>query len=139
VTLFFKSWFGHLLDSIFIPYENLEQSLSTFLKLQQFNTVNHIVVTLNQEIILLLLHNCNFATVINCWVGHLICDPEREVINRLRSTALEFSFQTLVCITVTWAIVFVLLIYFSFWIYNIIKSSWSSGTRSHPQQLKQNG
>jgi hypothetical protein len=45
----------------------LEQWFSTFLVLQLFNTVPHAVVTLptHRKIILLLLHNCNFASVMN--------------------------------------------------------------------------
>ena len=38
----------------------------TFLTLRLFNTVPHVVVTLDHETVLLLLHNCNFATVMNC-------------------------------------------------------------------------
>lgn len=31
-----------------------------------FNTVSHTVVTPNYRIIPLLLHNCNFAIIVNC-------------------------------------------------------------------------
>lgn len=52
---------------------------ATFLILQSFNSVPHTVVNPNHEIILLLLHNCNFATIlnhnVNIWyVEYLICD-----------------------------------------------------------------
>lgn len=52
---------------------------STFLILIPFNTVPHVVVTPDCKI-LLLLHNCNFATVMNhnaniCYAGYLICKP----------------------------------------------------------------
>ena len=43
----------------------VEQWFSTFLILRPFNTVPHLVVTPNHKIILLLIHNCNFATVMN--------------------------------------------------------------------------
>ena len=43
----------------------VEQWFSTFLMLRPFNTVPHVVVTSNHKIISLLLHNCNFATVMN--------------------------------------------------------------------------
>lgn len=34
-----------------------------------FNTVSHTVVTPNYRIISLLLHNCNFAIIMNCSVN----------------------------------------------------------------------
>jgi hypothetical protein len=43
----------------------LEQWLSTFLMLGPFNTVPHVVVTPKHKMISILLHNYNFATVIN--------------------------------------------------------------------------
>ena len=43
----------------------LTQWFSTFLVLQPFNTVSHVVVTPNHNIISLLLYNCNFATIVN--------------------------------------------------------------------------
>ena len=43
-----------------------EQWFSTFLMLQPFNMVPHVVVTPTHKIILLLLHNYSFATVVNC-------------------------------------------------------------------------
>ena len=57
----------------------LEQRFSTFLMLRPFNTVPHVVVTPNHNIISILLHSCHFATVINRSVnvqysGYLICD-----------------------------------------------------------------
>ena len=45
-----------------------EQLFSTFLMLQPFNTVPHVVVTHSHKIISLPLHNCNFATVVSCHV-----------------------------------------------------------------------
>lgn len=58
------------------------QWLSTFLKLRLFNTISHSVVTPNHKIILLLLHNYKFVTVMNHsgniqYAGYLICDPQR--------------------------------------------------------------
>jgi hypothetical protein len=41
----------------------LVQWFSAFLMLQLFKIVLHVVVTPNHNIILMLLHNCNFATV----------------------------------------------------------------------------
>ena len=43
----------------------LEQWFSTFLMLRPFNTVPHVVVTPNHEVISLLLYNYDFATVMN--------------------------------------------------------------------------
>ena len=39
------------------------QGFSTFLMLRPFNTVPHVVLPLTVTLFLLLLHNCNFATV----------------------------------------------------------------------------
>jgi hypothetical protein len=47
--------------------------------LQPFNAVPHVVVTPNHNIISLLLHNCDFATFINCNV--LICRIADYVIS----------------------------------------------------------
>ena len=47
----------------------LNQWFSTFLLLQLFNTVPHVVVTLNHKIVSLPLHSCNFATVMSCNVN----------------------------------------------------------------------
>ena len=51
--------------------------------LQPFNTVLFIVVTPNHKIILLLLHNCNFATAMDCkanisYAGMCYADPQVE-------------------------------------------------------------
>ena len=46
-----------------------ERQVSDFLKLRPFNTVPHVVVTPNHKSISLLLHNCNFATLMNCNVN----------------------------------------------------------------------
>jgi hypothetical protein len=43
----------------------LVQWFSISLMLRPFNTVLHVVVTLSHKIIVLLLHNSNFATVMN--------------------------------------------------------------------------
>ena len=43
----------------------LVQWFSTFLMLRPFNAAPHVVVTPNHKIIALMLHNCNFATVMN--------------------------------------------------------------------------
>ena len=49
----------------------LDQWFSTFLILRPFNTAPHVVVTPTHKIFLFLLHNCNFATVMNHF-KHLI-------------------------------------------------------------------
>ena len=58
----------------------LDLWVSTFLILQLLNTVSHVVVNPNHKIISLLLHNCNFAAIINnnvtiSYAGYLICSP----------------------------------------------------------------
>jgi hypothetical protein len=45
--------------------DSIEQWFLTFLMLEPFNIVPHIVVIHNHKIISLLLHNCNFPTVVN--------------------------------------------------------------------------
>lgn len=55
------------------------------LMLWLFNTVPHVVVTLNHKIILLLLQNYNIATIMNCdahiwYTGYLICRPCKRVV-----------------------------------------------------------
>lgn len=45
-----------------ISQSSLEQWFSTFLMLQTFHTVSH-VMTLTRKLFLLLIHNCNFATI----------------------------------------------------------------------------
>lgn len=55
-----------------------------FLMLQRFNAVPHAVVTPHQKIILLLLHNCNFATDRNRkYLTH------RMSLHRLRTALVE--------------------------------------------------
>lgn len=46
-------------------YVPLQQWFSTSLMLQLFNTVPHVVETLNHNIIFTLLPNCNVGTVMN--------------------------------------------------------------------------
>jgi exopolysaccharide biosynthesis protein len=50
--------------------DSLDQWLSTFLMFLLFKTVPHIVLTSNHKIVLLLHHNSDFATVINCNVNN---------------------------------------------------------------------
>lgn len=57
----------------------------TFLMLKPFTLVPHAVVTFHHKIILLLVHNCNFATVINhnvyiLYVAYLICHPCERLV-----------------------------------------------------------
>jgi hypothetical protein len=61
-----------------------------FLMLWPFNTVPHVVVTPNHDIIWLLLHNCNFSTImnhnINIWyVGYIIGNSKGVMTHRLRT------------------------------------------------------
>lgn len=48
-----------------------------------FHTATHVVMTSNHKITLWLLHNRNFATVMNCnaswYAGHPICDPPKSL------------------------------------------------------------
>ena len=48
----------------------LGHGFSTSQMLWPFNTVLHVVVTASHKIALLLLHNCNFATVMSCHVNN---------------------------------------------------------------------
>ena len=66
--------------------------------LQPFDAVPHVVVTPNYKIISLLLHNCDFATAINCnvnirYAGYLAmrATPVGVVSHWLRTTTLGFS------------------------------------------------
>ena len=55
------------------PMFHLRPWFSDFLMLQPFNTVPQIMVTPNCKIILLLLHNCNFANVMKRICKYRIC------------------------------------------------------------------
>lgn len=57
------------------------QRFSTFLTIQLFNTVPHVVVGPNHNMIFIAPHNCNFAPVMNCnanpwYAGHRMYDPQ---------------------------------------------------------------
>lgn len=54
------------------PIYITNQCFSTFLMLWPFNTVSNAVVTPKHKIILLLFHDKNFATGMNCNVNHLL-------------------------------------------------------------------
>ena len=45
--------------------KTVELWFSTFLMRRPFSTVSHVVLTPNRKIISLLLHNCNFGTIVN--------------------------------------------------------------------------
>ena len=71
-----KSLFGHrvlrpllLLPNLCDPHglsrDYMQRCFSTFLVLSPFNSVPHVVMTPKNKRILLLLHNCNFATPMN--------------------------------------------------------------------------
>ena len=81
--------------------KTLHQWFSAFLIFWAFNTVSHIVVIPTTKLFLLVLHNCNFATVMNhninvcgffyvlkqhLWKGHLM--PKCVTTHRLRTTSL---------------------------------------------------
>lgn len=51
-----------------------------------FNAVPHVVVTHNHKIILLLLHSCDFATVMNHSVSICYATPEGVLTHRLGTT-----------------------------------------------------
>ena len=61
----------------------------TFLVLRPFNTVLHLVVTPNHNIISLLLHNCKFATVTNQNVNIYYVTLVGVVTHRLRTASLH--------------------------------------------------
>ena len=71
----------HVFLDLFVCLFVLKQWFSTFLMLQPFNTVIHIMVSPNHKIISLPLHHCNFSTVmngnVNIWyAGYLIHYPK---------------------------------------------------------------
>ena len=71
----------------------LEHCFLDWLMLPPFYTVPHIVVTFSHKIILLILHNCDFATVMNHIVnikysGYLICDTKRSHTPQLSTTVI---------------------------------------------------
>lgn len=71
----------------------LDQQFSAFLMLQSFETFPHVVFS-KDTITLLLLHNSNFATIMNsnvniCYAKYLICYPWGVVTQRLSTTGLE--------------------------------------------------
>ena len=77
-----------------IPWHVLEQWSPTFPMLWPFNTIPHVVVTPNNKIILLLLYNCNFASIMNCnvniwYAGYLVFDPWRSCSTGWEITLLE--------------------------------------------------
>jgi hypothetical protein len=74
----------------------LHQWFSNSLMLQLCNTVRRVIVTPNQKTILLLLHNCKFATVMNCnvnawYAGYLICNPYERVVHPQRGCDLQID------------------------------------------------
>lgn len=69
-----------LLQIIFCFSIDSSQWLSASLMLWPFNLIPHAVVTSDHKIILLLLHNCSVATVLNrnvniCYAEYLIYNP----------------------------------------------------------------
>lgn len=78
----------------------LYQWFSTFL-LRPFNEVPQVVVISppNHKIILMLLHNCHFATAMNCivniwYAGYLICNLQRR-ITTVEGQGVHSSYYTL--------------------------------------------
>jgi hypothetical protein len=78
----------------------LEQWFSTFLKLQPLNTVPHGVVT-PDHLFSLLLHNCNFVTVMDHNVNTLQT-PKGVTTLRLRTTALATRISTMRELSFLW-------------------------------------
>jgi hypothetical protein len=77
----------------------LGQQFSASLTLWPVNTVPHAMMTSNHNIILLLLHNCTFVTVMNhvstWYAGYLKYDPQRGFNPRVENcwgrTCMEIS------------------------------------------------
>lgn len=67
----------------------IQQCISTFLMLPPFNTVPHIVVTANHNIISLLFQNINFAIIVNCNVDIWFVTLQGAVTRRWRTLGLE--------------------------------------------------
>lgn len=82
-SCFKRVWVSHMSSSAeLFPGLALHQWFSTFLMIQPSNTTPHAVVTPCITIILLLLRNCEFATLTNCkgniwYAGYLIHDLQR--------------------------------------------------------------
>ena len=53
-------------DALSMVRKPLKHWFSSSLMLRPLNTVPHVVVIPRHKIILLLLHSCNFATLVNC-------------------------------------------------------------------------
>jgi hypothetical protein len=70
--------FAGRLGTIF-GYYVLVQLFSAFLMLRPFNTVPHVVVTPIVKSFSLLLHNWNFATVMNRSINILLGDPVKGI------------------------------------------------------------
>ena len=68
---------------------DLEQWFSTFLMLQPSHTIPHVVVTHNYGIILLLLHNCDFATVTIWYMVYNLSERVIQPSQGLRPTGWE--------------------------------------------------
>jgi hypothetical protein len=67
-------------------WNGVYQWLSTFLMLQPFNTVPHVVVTPNQKLFSLIFHNCNFAMDHNVNICFLMAldNPGESVVHNTR-------------------------------------------------------
>lgn len=86
---FFFCILEHSLKFLHRDYAIIDQYF-LILMLQPFNTVPPVVVTPNHDIILLLLHNSNFDTVVNHnisiqYAGYLIYDPMKGSVGLLGS------------------------------------------------------
>ena len=89
--MFSLSWHKWLSSGVGCLLSGLEIRsgwFSTFLMLWPFNIVPPVAVTPNHKIILLRLHKCDFATIMNHndMQGYLIWDSCGVGTNRLRST-----------------------------------------------------
>ena len=88
-----------------VPLVNKDPSYSQkcLIMLRQcFSTslMSYVVVTHNHKIIMLLLHNCNFATVMNhnvnkLYIGYLICDQQMGHESQVENYCTKSSNQTI--------------------------------------------
>ena len=67
--VFLRNWYDSVRAKLHGLLKTLGQWFSTFLMLQLFNTIPQVVVTLTIKLILLILHNSHFATVMNCGIN----------------------------------------------------------------------
>jgi hypothetical protein len=82
---FYWEYYFLYISDFFYVFHLQNQWFSTFLMLQAFNIFPHVVVNPNHKLILLLLCNCHFSTVmnhnVNIWYAeHQLYDPCERVV-----------------------------------------------------------